>query len=82
MQIDWNAELSKLRTGKDIALSSLREEVRRLLPNLTVGQADFFSRLYPEGIDAMSQRRLENAINQLQRTIIKNNAKARAHKED
>lgn len=63
----WN-----FKTADEIILSTLRAEVARLLSECTDRQRAFFGKLYPEGLDSMSEHKLKNALDQCQRTILKN----------
>lgn len=62
--------------GKDIALHALRDACSILLAECTAEQQAFFLRLYPGGLEKMDHDKLCNAIDQCQRTIKKNAARA------
>lgn len=64
--------------GKDVALDALRERCALLLAECTPEQQAFFLRIYPCGLEKMDQNKLCNAIDQCQRTIKKNAARAAA----
>ncbi len=58
-----------------VVMGTLRDMCAKLLSECTPEQQAFFGRIYPGGIESLDQRRLENAIDQCQRTIKKNQSK-------
>lgn len=50
----------------------IRDTLKDLLSQCTEKQQAFFLRMYPEGIDKMSESKIANAIDQCERTVIKN----------
>ena len=61
-----------VRMADEIIMTALRDEVRKHLPRCTEAQQQFFLRMYPEGIDGMTQAHLSNALSQIAFTITKN----------
>lgn len=52
--------------------ATCRDSLRELLNKCTEKQQAFFARLYPMGINNMSERRLRRGIEQCEATIKKN----------
>lgn len=60
--------------GEVIALEAVRGAIRKLLPECTEPQQEFFKKMYPQGIENMPLDKLYNALDQTQRTIRRNEA--------
>lgn len=50
-----------------------RDTLAELLAQCTEEQQTFFHRLYPGGVKKMPGSKIDNAIDQVERTIVKNN---------
>lgn len=70
----FSEEFAKFQNPTDMVIELLRNTLSALLGELQEKQRDFFHRLYPEGVDALPEWQLKNAIDQCQRTIAKNRA--------
>lgn len=77
LTIDVDLYASK---SSNIALVALREACRLLLLECTPRQQELFGLMYPGGLEKMTQAQLCSAINQCQRTIVKNAIKASQEK--
>jgi hypothetical protein len=51
-----------------------RDLMRTLLSKLTPAQNEFFLRLYPNGVEGIRDEKMDNAFDQIERTIKKNMA--------
>lgn len=61
-----------IRKAQDIVLDALRDDVRMNIARCTEKQQDFFNRIYPHGIDKMTEHELRNSVDLIGRTIRKN----------
>jgi hypothetical protein len=52
-----------------------RKELAKLLAQCTEGEQAFFLRLYPDGVEGMTESKIPRAIQQVERTIQKANEK-------
>jgi hypothetical protein len=68
----FTEEFAKFRTPKQIVRDALTIELISLLAECTEPQRQFFERIFPEGIDKISEDSLRNAVGLCQRTITKN----------
>lgn len=61
-----------IRDPQDIVLKALRDEVQTQIARCTESQQAFFLRIYPHGIDKMTEHELRNSVGLIGRTIRKN----------
>lgn len=56
-------------SGAELRTGLLRDEVRRMLPMLTPDQLELFGRIFPGGVDSLSEDSATSAIQLIRRTF-------------
>lgn len=64
----------ELKSVDQIISDALRDELIDCLEECTPDQREFFSRIYPGGVETMAEQQLRSAVNLTHRTIRKNRA--------
>ena len=68
-------EKTTISPAKLKILDFKRSQIEKGLKECAIAQREFFYRLYPEGIMGMSEKKLDFALGQIERTIQKNQSK-------